>query len=480
MNEIYGFSDLSGFLKLRILKEITSKLNNNQFQYLSNNYGDIGYIMKTLKVGYSKINSSNENNNIELENMFENMIDNLNNFSYYIDKKIDSKCINNILKILKNEELKEINDSSFRLAKYNEYIELLNKQLKKYLKRSIFDFSIISFTVIEREDYEAFQNEREECPNRKEKILFYTINNIPNSNSLNDLFNLESNKDLYFTNSLDYCWLYSNSEEINTNINKIPKINESFDLIACYIYYKDNGLKKEINNSNQPNKNEIYLTYIGAEMETLDKPIANIFCEKEYKVGGLNQICPLFSFRLKRNEFCIIWRDNNFSSSPVYYNKSDKEFKNFLKEMKSQSGKYNLYPCESTEEALRLVKRKKYNKIILLSNVGENNQGADFIEKARDIIGNNVIALFVAKKDNHLDWIENFKNALFSNEPEFTKEYLKIFNYDCYEYERINMIQNFVNKLGNHYNINFNFDEKFLDFPNFKKMGKYSDLKFDP
>ena len=215
-------------------------------------------------------------------------------------------------------------------------------------------------------------------------------------------------------------------------------------------------------------------------METLDKPIANIFCEKEYKVGGLNQICPLFSFRLKRNEFCIIWRDNNFSSSPVYYNKSDKEFKNFLKEMKSQPGKYNLYPCESTEEALRLVKRKKYNKIILLSNVGENNQGADFIEKARDIIGNNVIALFVAKKDNHLDWIENFKNALFSNEPEFTKEYLKIFNYDCYEYERINMIQNFVNKLGNHYNINFNFDEKFLDFPNFKKMGKYSDLKFDP
>ena len=148
--------------------------------------------------------------------------------------------------------------------------------------------------------------------------------------------------------------------------------------------------------------------------------------------------------------------------------------------MKSQSGKYNLYPCESTEEALRLVKRKKYNKIILLSNVGENNQGADFIEKARDIIGNNVIALFVAKKDNHLDWIENFKNALFSNEPEFTKEYLKIFNYDCYEYERINMIQNFINKLGNHYNINFNFDEKFLDFPNFKKMGKYSDLKFDP
>ena len=65
---------------------------------------------------------------------------------------------------------------------------------------------------------------------------------------------------------------------------------------------------------------------------------------------------------------------------------------------------------------------------------------------------------------NHTDWIENFKNALFSNELEFTKEYLQIFNYDCYEYERINMIQNFIKKLENHYNLHFNFDEKFFEF----------------
>ena len=38
--------------------------------------------------------------------------------------------------------------------------------------------------------------------------------------------------------------------------------------------------------------------------------------------------------------------------------------------------KFNVYPCETSEEALELVKRKKYSKIILISNAGiyqENN-----------------------------------------------------------------------------------------------------------
>ena len=133
----------------------------------------------------------------------------------------------------------------------------------------------------------------------------------------------------------------------------------------------------------------------------------------------------------------------------------------------------------TTDEALKLVKRKKYNKIILISNAGKNNQGADFIQKAKQIIGNNVIALFSAKMLNHTYWIENFGNDLFSNELEFTKEYLQIYNYDCYEYERINMIQNFIKKLENHYNLQIEknlileaqqgfFIQKFLKSP--KKM----------
>ena len=30
-----------------------------------------------------------------------------------------------------------------------------------------------------------------------------------------------------------------------------------------------------------------------------------------------------------------------------------------------------------------------------------------------------------------------------------------------------------------HYNVKFNFDNKFLQFPNYKESGKYSDLSFN-
>ena len=449
-------------------------MNSNQLQNLSNSY--LGYIMEILKNGYSKIKFSYENSNIKLENM----IDNLYNLSNYINNKIDGYCLQEIITLLKNEEKKEIYDSSYRLALYSEYIEQFNKEFEEAQKQSIFEFSIISFIVIEREDYKTFQKEREKLPNLEEKILFYRTNNIPNSNNIYELFNLESNTNLYFTDSLDYGWFNYNFEEINTNINRIPKLNETFNLITCYIYYNDE-VKKVNNNNNLPNKNEMTLTYVGAELETIEdeQPNKKMFYGTEYKIRDLNQVCPLFSFKLKRNEYCIIWRDDNYAPNGVYYNDYDLKFKKFLDEMKSQAGKYNLYPCKTTKDALSLVERKKYNKIILISNVGKNNEGKTFIEKAREIINSDVIALFIAFRLTHLDWIQNFKNALFSNDPKFSKEYLDCFNYDCYEYERINRIQNLIKKMESSYNVEFNFDDKFLDFPNYKKTGKYSDLSFN-
>ena len=110
------------------------------------------------------------------------------------------------------------------------------------------------------------------------------------------------------------------------------------------------------------------------------------------------------SATLKRNEYCVIWRDINFSSKPVYNRKFDNIFKHFLKErMKyiKQYANFNIYPCETSEEALQLVRRKKYNKIILISNVGTNQGGKKFIEDARKIIGNDVICLFLSYNIDH-------------------------------------------------------------------------------
>ena len=50
------------------------------------------------------------------------------------------------------------------------------------------------------------------------------------------------------------------------------------------------------------------------------------------------------------------------------------------------------------------------------------------MEQARKIIGNDVIVLFLAYNIAHLDWVKTYKNALFSNDPNFYEEYLKCFS----------------------------------------------------
>ena len=119
---------------------------------------------------------------------------------------------------------------------------------------------------------------------------------------------------------------------------------------------------------------------------------------------------------------------------------------------------------------------KKYNKIILISNVGSDLGGKKFIDEARKIIGNDVIVLFLAYNIKHLEWIKNYRNALFSNEPYFYEEYL-----NCFSEGKCNIkfeISKLKEKIENHYNVKFNFNDKFLNFPNFKNSGLFSDLVF--
>ena len=186
------------------------------------------------------------------------------------------------------------------------------------------------------------------------------------------------------------------------------------------------------------------------------------------------------SAKLKRVEYCVIWRDNNFSTQPVYYNKFDQIFKSFLKERLkyiNQYSKYNIYACETSEEALKLVNRKKYNKIILISNVGTDFGGKKFIDEARKIIGNNVIALFLAYKSSHVDWIKKYENALFSNDPKFYEEYLQCFDEENDGTIKYN-IEELVKKMEEHYKVKFNFNERYLDYPKFLENGNYGDLRF--
>ena len=201
------------------------------------------------------------------------------------------------------------------------------------------------------------------------------------------------------------------------------------------------------------------------------------FYGTEYVIGDLDQICPFIGAKLKRVEFCCVWRDTNFSKKIFY-----KAFKDYIAErMKfiEQYAEFNIYPCETSEEALKLIKRKKYNKIILLSNIGQDLGGKKFVDEARKIIKNDVIVLFSAYDEDHLEWVQKYKNALFSNDPLLFEEYLKCFSPNFSGLEIKNNILALKEKVENFYDVKFNFDDKFIHYPLYKDSGKYSDLTFN-
>ena len=481
--------EIFGLLKLCLLKEISSKFTKEQIKQLPNL---LSYIITVLKNGYIGDTIAEEDIKKVLEKMKGSDI---LNFSKYIDQTIDLSQIKMLKQFLNQEDKNNIDDIQNRLVSYNQYMKMFEKDFEIRKKNSIFEFSIISLVVKERENLDIFEKERKKCPNRVDKILYHgtaveiidpyinqVVRPIPwilTGHFKKSTVSCQHGEGVYFTDTLDYCWFYGGKGN-RDNGNIIPNINDTFTMIACATYYDNNGFRKVKDWQYTPKKNEINFAYADSHFDTIEGyPDKTKFYGTEYVIWELDQICPFIGARLKRKEFCVIWRDNNFSSKPVYNNEYDEIFKKFLRErMKyiEQYSEHNIYPCETSEEALDILKRKKYNKIILLSNVGTDLGGKKFIDEARKIIGNDVLALFLAYNTAHLDWIKNYKNALFSNEPSFYEEYLKCFSDEVYDKNQ--EILKLKEKIENHYNVKLNFDNQFLEFPKYKCDGKYSDLTF--
>lgn len=90
----------------------------------------------------------------------------------------------------------------------------------------------------------------------------------------------------------------------------------------------------------------------------------------------------------------------------------------------------NAYFVSSTEKALEIIKRKRFNKIILISNIGLDLSGKKFVEIARKILGYDIVVLFFSNNQKHFSWLQNFPNALYTNDANFYQEYILNYNTD--------------------------------------------------
>ena len=137
------------------------------------------------------------------------------------------------------------------------------------------------------------------------------------------------------------------------------------------------------------------------------------FIGADILITDKSQILPLYGITLKRIENLVIWRDYNFENrNPNGYDsykyKQIQEFHNNIKKIISWEYNSKVYYIKTTEEALDLINRKKYNKIIIITN-GSNNANK-YINEARKIIGADTIAVISSFNiSSKIGWLKNIE-----------------------------------------------------------------------
>ena len=484
---------LSGILRLILIKYISSFITDiNQI-----NSNEIKKIISILKKGIKPT----ENPEIDIKtNLSENSGRDILSYSNYVCSIMTDEKIKTLLEIVGSKSKEEIINYWKILSLYEEFNQLFWIEVSNALKNSYFEYSLISLSMFEENNKKDFLKEKKNCKNLMAKYLFHGTLIDPISKILTKGF-IYTRKafyglGVYFSDMLDYVAFYSGGKDYKSRRSyfgcTLP-INETFSCVSSEVYYDKTKKKNIYDFSLMVNDLDHFPTYEEIKRDYPDKMVekngvhyARIepeygqvrnkeeiisdikkgkFLGTEYVITEKEQILPLYGLTFKRNEYLIIWRDPHFEGSSMFYE--------FLEEQKLfiyEYAKMNAYFESSIEKALEIIQRKKYNKIILISNIGLDLSGKRFVEIARKILGFNVMVLFYSKNKSHLSWLQNFPNVLFTDNSNFYQEYILNYNEKG--------LLNLKKKIETYYNIKLIFDNNFLKFPKFINSDKFDNIIF--
>ena len=475
------------------VKNLTEQLKNHKFISLGRNKpdrvdNDIMDISneENRKKFVEKIKRFKENKNLGANKTNDKEI-NIIEASNYIEKEDLERFLNN--RALEAEQ--QENNIKRTIDSLIDFNTLFDKEIEKIFEKSVFEYKIDHILLIDKER-NSYLREKNNCPNRITRILFHGTNIDSITKILNDQIRdvrmHKFGKGAYFTDLLDYAWYYSSESGNRDNFRKIPKNGETFSCLACVIYYDKTKLEKaySFDSDSVVPKNGIKCGYVNWESGILSqRELAEYkgFLGTEYLITDKTQILPLYSITLERVEYLVVWRDYNFNANNP--NNYDSNTFNEIQEFHIQIKKYisrelnsKIYYLKTTKEALKLIERKKYNKIIIITNGGNN--GEDFIIKARKIIGSNTIACCSAYAvENHISWVKNMENVLILKGLDFHKKLFK-----CNKYNDKSLYNELCREMNNKYNYisNFHLNEctnNLFNFIKFKKEGSFGNLEFD-
>ena len=343
-----------------------------------------------------------------------------------------------------------------QLSLYEDLDKIFQKDIIQAIKNSYFEYSLISVSIYQQERREKFIKDFNDCKNHIIKCLFHGTQIDPISKIITTGF-LYTRKNLYgigisFTDMLDYVTYYcggtTSFEDRRRNFGKTIPVDETFSFVGTMVFY-DKDEQKEIHDYSYlvkefdhfPTYEEIKAKYPdkmvkkngihfaredcvwGAVCNTKNK--GKMICN-DYIITEKEQILPLYGLTLKRNEYLVIWREPN--------NERNNNYNEILRyfEILYKNENINVYIEKSTEKALELIMRKRFNKIILISSIDSDLGGKKFVEIARKILGFDAMVLFFSTDNKHLQWIQNFPNALYTNNVIFFEKYIKNYNEKVY------------------------------------------------
>ena len=498
--------NLKGILKLLFLKFLSKITLNSQILKINNKN-----IIKIIQDLNNDLELINNKGLIENEKYLPNDVqiilkekegNNILEYAKYIDSIIKSDEIEKLIDIYELDQKEKISKFLNKLIKYQKYNSFFEEEFTKIQFESTFDYSIINLVLLDNKNFLKYETAKNICPNCTTKILFHGTQIDPASKIISSEFKYTRKAfygmGIYFTDNLDYVTFYSGGKNLNDrriNFNRISPPNSTFTFIASEVFYDKNLLKHIRDNSYYVKELDHFPTYEEIKTKYKDKMIPKNgihfitvksehgqvlkdsltsleerkngkFIVNEYVITELEQICPLYAIKIKRNEYFLLWRDSNFKGKNFYYD--------YLKKselLANGIAKMNIYIENNTEQALKFIYKRRFNKMILITSIGLDFSGLKFIEIARKILGSEIIVLIYSSNKKHLEWIKDYRNVLYTNNDPIYKKYLKNYNEKG--------LKELKKEVEDFYKIKLlDFTKDFLTYPLYIEEQKYSNINF--
>ena len=485
---------LTGILKLILIKYISNCINN--INLISSKI--IRDIVIELKKGIKLEEDPQKDIKSNLTNSDGG---NILSYSNYVSSMINDQEINNLLNLVEPSLQKHTNRYWSILTKYEEFNTNFEEELLNAIKNSYFDYSLVNLSIFEQANRNRYLSTMKGCQNLVKRYLFHGSQVEHVSSIVTNGF-LYARKPfygmgVYFTDMLDYVAFYcggTNYENRRENFGLTLPVNSTFSCVGAEVYFNKLMFNKvydfryfiqELDHF--PTYEEIKMNYKDlmiplygvnfAKIEPVNGLVRNPndiikdrkegrFLGTEYVITEKEQILPLYGLTFKRNEYLIIWRDPNFENKSEYT-----EFLNYQKLFVYKYAKMNIYFETNTESALEIVKKKRFNKIILITSVSKDLSGLKFAEIARGILGFDAMVLFFSGNREYLKYIQKIPNSLYTDNMAFFQEYVLNYNKEG--------LYKLKSKIENNYGIKLNFTANYLQFPKFINQGEYKNIIFN-